>query len=162
MKSMKFPEALMDEASTLKMLTIIFPCTIKKVKPNHFKSERNLLIQIFRENCNLKRSKFFMDPLIKFLWNNIFMLEAPDIVHNHLRAIRSDPSYGEDPTRKLVQCFNHLNETFGAKFTPLTQPLNHMNVLVFSDKEYLEYLQENGKFNKKQRTDVEARIKELE
>ena len=102
MKSMQFPEALMDEASTLKMLTIIFPCTIKKVKPNHFKCERNLLIQIFRENCNLKRSKFFMDPLIKFLWNNIFMVEAPDIVHNHLRAIRSDPSYGEDPTRKLV------------------------------------------------------------
>ena len=102
MKSMQFPETLMDEVSTLKMLTIIFPCTIKKVKPNHFKSERNLLIQIFRENCNSKRSKFFMDPLIKFLWNNVFMVEASDIVHKHLRAIRSDPSYGEDPTRKLV------------------------------------------------------------
>ena len=55
MKSLKVPDALMDEASMLKILTIIFPCTIKKVKPNQYVRERTLLIQIFRENCNVKR-----------------------------------------------------------------------------------------------------------
>ena len=55
MKSLGVPDALMDEASMLKILTIIFPCTIKKVKPNQYVRERTLLIQIFRENCNVKR-----------------------------------------------------------------------------------------------------------
>ena len=55
MKSLGIPDALMDEASMLKILTIIFPCTIKKVKPNQYVRERTLLIQIFRENCNVKR-----------------------------------------------------------------------------------------------------------
>ena len=40
MRSMHLPEALMDEINTLKVLTIIFPCTVKRVKPNQHLQER--------------------------------------------------------------------------------------------------------------------------
>ena len=77
------------------------------------------------------------------------MVEAPEIVHNHLRSIRSDSNYGLDSTRKLVQCFSNLTQTHGICFTTLSYPLDHLKVKVFTDKEFLDHLRENGKFNKK-------------
>ena len=71
--TLSLPEALVDEENVLKLLTIIFPCTIKKVDPENRKEERAFFLKIFRENSAIMRSKFFSDPLVKYLWEQIFI-----------------------------------------------------------------------------------------
>ena len=73
MDEIKLPHDLKDLDNTLKLLTIIFPSTMKKIRPSDLIDERKDLVEIFRENCSNKRLKFFQDPLVKFLWNQVFM-----------------------------------------------------------------------------------------
>ena len=62
------PGSMLDQENVLKVLTIVFTCTATKVKPNDYKAERKLLLDVFKENNSTARVKFFSDPLIKHLW----------------------------------------------------------------------------------------------
>ena len=63
------PDELMTDANVVKMLTLIFPCTTRRPLPNLTERvDRILFAQVFRENNNNVRTKFFSDSLIKYLW----------------------------------------------------------------------------------------------
>ena len=55
MNDLKMPQELMDEDNTLKLLTILFPCSLKKIQPKQLVKVRELFSNIFRENCAQKR-----------------------------------------------------------------------------------------------------------
>ena len=52
MDNIQLPHNLKDQENTLKLLTIILPCTIKKIRPLDLVDQRNELVAIFRENCS--------------------------------------------------------------------------------------------------------------
>ena len=104
MNDLKLPQELIDEENTLKLLTMLFPCSIKKIRPTECIEVREMLLSTFRENCAKKRENFFSDPLVRYLWNNIFMHEVPEVLSNHTRWIKSDPKYGDVAIQKFVMC----------------------------------------------------------
>ena len=55
MNDLKMPQELMDQDNTLKLLTILFPCSLKKIQPKQLVKVRELFSNIFRENCAQKR-----------------------------------------------------------------------------------------------------------
>ena len=69
-----------------------------------------MLIDTFRENCAKKRIDFFKDPLVKYLWNKIFMQEKPEVFLDHLRWMRSDPKYGDIAISKFVLSLRMLED----------------------------------------------------
>ena len=110
MEDINLPHDLKDQDNILKLLTIIFPCTIKKIRPFDLVDQRKELIAIFRENCSKKRLNFFQDPLVMYLWNQVFMKERPDIFENHMRKIKSDSKYGDIAIDKFVTSLRALEE----------------------------------------------------
>ena len=64
-KELNLPTALLDQQCVALMLTLIFPCTIKKPLPNLTGVlDRVCFVKVFRENNNATRTKFFSDPLV--------------------------------------------------------------------------------------------------
>ena len=67
-KDLVLPDALQDNDSTIKMVTLLFPCTIRKLFdiPLQQMDERTrtFFVQVFKENSVVQRRKFFSDPLI--------------------------------------------------------------------------------------------------
>ena len=47
---LSLPSQFINAVDILKMLTLLFPCSIKKVFPNHYKIERLFLVRVFKEN----------------------------------------------------------------------------------------------------------------
>ena len=103
MKVLEIPKELRDQENLLKLLTIVFPCTVKHVEPKLHRNERLKLISIFRENCAKKRQEFFKEPLIQYLWSKVFMEANPDIVNVHLRRIKSERDDGDIAVTKLIK-----------------------------------------------------------
>ena len=103
MDVLDIPKELRDQENVLKLLTIVFPCTVKHVEPKMYRNERLKLISIFRENCAKKRQEFFKEPLIQFLWTKVFMEANPDIVNMHLRRIKSERADGDVAVSKLIK-----------------------------------------------------------
>ena len=103
METLEIPKELKDQEHVLKLLTIVFPCTVKHVEPKLYRAERLKLISIFRENCAKKRQEFFGEPLIQYLWTKVFMEANPDIVNVHLRRIKSERADGEVAVAKLIK-----------------------------------------------------------
>ena len=98
------PESLLSDANIVKMLTLIFPCTPRRSLPNLTESvDRILFAQVFRENNNNVRTKFFSDPLIKHLWSQIFITTNPEITVAHLRRLRSQEKDGEAKYDRLMR-----------------------------------------------------------
>ena len=160
MTDLNLPKELLDHDNTLKLLTILFPCSIKKILPTECIEARELLLSTFRENCAKKREDFFSDPLVKYLWNNIFIQEQPEIFQSHLRWILSDSKYGEIAIAKFVMCLRKL-EACLAKFTPDGSLVEINSIKKFEQAEMHDYLVKNGKFNKKNRTQIKNQIKNL-
>ena len=99
----------MTDANIIKMLTLIFPCTTRRPLPNLTERvDRILFAQVFRENNNKVRTRFFSDLLIKYLWSKIFIITNPEIVVSHLRRLRSQESCGEAKYDRLVRDLMHL------------------------------------------------------
>ena len=87
---LELPVALQDHENVVKMLTLLFPCSVRHPIPNLMsKVDRVLFTSAFRENNNKMRYKFFSDPLIKHLWSKIFIKDNPEIIVAHLRRVRS-------------------------------------------------------------------------
>lgn len=103
MEVLEIPKELRDQENVLKLLTIVFPCTVKHVEPKVYRNERLKLISIFRENCAKKRLEFFREPLIQHLWSKVFMEANPDIINVHLRRIKSERADGDVAMAKLIK-----------------------------------------------------------
>ena len=88
------PNELLGTENFLKMLTIIFPQSVKKVLPDLYPAERRFLVNIFRENNSQSRKKYFSDPLVKYLWTHFFIREAPEICVTYLRLVKSQTENG--------------------------------------------------------------------
>ena len=97
---LSLPNVLLNEEDLLKMVTILFPCSIKKVTPDEYKHERIFFVKAFGENSALIREQFFSNPLVKYLWVNHFMKEGSNIILTYLRSIRND--HGEYKFQKFL------------------------------------------------------------
>ena len=109
-----------------------------------------MLLSTFRENCAKKREDFFSDPLVRYLWNNIFMHEVPEVLSNHTRWIKSDPKYGDIAIQKFVICLKQL-EKCNIRFSHDGSSVDVNSIELFSQTEVHNYLVNNGKFNKRNR-----------
>ena len=103
---------------------------------------------MFKENCASRRLRFFKDPLVKFLWNNVFMQHKPHLLTSHLRWIKSDPDNGDIALLKFVSCLKVLEEC-QIRFTIDGTKLESDSIESFSQAEKHDYLIQNGKFNKR-------------
>ena len=160
MDMINVPNDLKDEHNALKLLTIIFPQTLRKIRPFEYAEEREDLNEVFKENCASRRLRFFKDPLVKFLWNNVFMQHKPHLLTSHLRWIKSDPDNGDIALLKFVSCLKVLEEC-QIRFTIDGTKLESDSIESFSQAEKHDYLIQNGKFNKRQTVKVQNNIADL-
>ena len=131
------PEPLMCDANIVKMLTLIFPCTTRRPLPNLTERvDRILFAQVFRENNNNVRTKFFSDPLIKHLWSKIFIATNPEISVSHLRRLRSQEKDGEAKYDRLMRDMMQMEVHLHYKILP-DEAKNSKNVGVFTEEEKL-------------------------
>ena len=142
------PESLLDHENVLKMVTILFPCTTKGILPDYCKAKREQLVQTFRENSQKSRTFIFSEPLVKYLWSNVFIKNAPEIVVDHLRWIHSQPCHGAVKFDRVFKDMKQLEITCNFKMLP-DSARSPDGTKVFSKKEQFEYLLENGKHNKR-------------
>ena len=146
LECIKVPNSLLDKDSVTKMLIILFPCIIKRPA---FKAMKNSpMFLIFKENNYTLRTKFFSDPLIKFLWKNFFIKKHEHIIITHLRRIRSHDIVGETKYERFVKDLS-INEA-KHKITLLPDSIKDATkVSIFTEEEAFADLVENGKFNKR-------------
>ena len=144
--------ALMDHESVVKMLTVLFPCTLRKPLPNSndlmTPVTRFHLAQVFRENNQELRQKFFKEPLIKHLWSKIFIKECSETCVAHLRRIRSDSKNGETKYNRIWSDMKQVEHKFNFQMLPdLAKTYENTKIFSFEEKEADTY--ENAKYNKK-------------
>ena len=73
---------------------------------------------------------FFSDPLIKYIWANVFIRETTDICLGYLRKIRSHPDQGKEFVDRLV---GDMIETEAAcNLTMLPDAAKYTDIQVFS------------------------------
>lgn len=143
------PAVLLDREHVVKMLTILFPCSTRKpLGDEEFTDTRHFFAEVFRENNVAIRNKFYSDPLVKYLWQHIFLEECKDICINHVRRIRSQEEQGEDKYKRFLADIGQIEQTLNFKMLPEETKVEK-NVTVFSKEEELNDLMENGKYNKK-------------
>lgn len=94
--------SLLDIESIVKMITILFPCSLRKEMPVDTEP-RGHLAQVFRENNQRLRQQFFGEPLVKHLWSNIFIEEGSEIIMDHMRRVRSSEEQGEEKYYKICR-----------------------------------------------------------
>ena len=95
-KDLALSNQLLSPENNVKMLTLLFPCSIKSHKEHdEFSYTRLLFTRIFKENSSSLRNTFFCDPLIKHLWGTIYVKECAEVFTNHLKKIRGQPNEGE-------------------------------------------------------------------
>lgn len=158
MKSLNLPESLLDRENTVKMLTILFPCSTRKpLGDEEFRDVRHFFAEVFRENNVAIRNKFYSDPLIKHMWEHIFLVECESMCINHLRRIRSQEEQGEDKYKRFLSDIGQIELALRLKMLP-DAARKEENTKVFSKEEELEDLMENGKYNKKQMRAVQEDI----
>ena len=150
MEKLEIPESLLCREHVVKMLTILFPCSTRKpLGDEEHKETRHFFAEVFRENNVAIRNKFYSDPLIKYLWEHIFLTECKDICINHIRRIRSQEEQGEDKFKRFLADLAQIEQTLNFKMIPDEARLDQ-NTQVFSKEEELNDLMLNGKYNKKQ------------
>ena len=80
--------------------------------------KRTLFVQVFRENNGAVRTKFFSDPVVKYVWDNIFVTQSEDIIISHLRRIRSHPDFGEQKYIRLLKDMNDNEVNYNFRMLP--------------------------------------------
>ena len=156
---LKLPEELLDEESIIKILTILFPCSIRKnFGSSNLLQTKQLFIKVFKENNVKIRNTFFSDPLVKYLWSKIFIVDSPDICISHLRRIRSHALHGEAKYDRLIKDMAQNENIYNFKLLP-DEAREQKNNKIFSQHEEYADLLQNGKYNKKQAKTVRQNIK---
>lgn len=104
MKMIKLPPKFLSHKYFAMMTLLLFPTMNsksgfdRKYLPEVTQYLDEILIcsyDIFKENNIRKRHQFFAEPLIQFLWSELFTKSKPEIIINHLRRVRSHPLNGE-------------------------------------------------------------------
>ena len=78
--------------------------------------------------------KFFQEPLIKYLWSNIFILVCPEVSVSHLRRIRSEQENGEMKFDRFWSDVRKLEIKLNVKLLPEISR-HYNNTVVFSKQE---------------------------
>ena len=121
-KDLALPDALQDNDSVAKMLTLLFPCTIRKslaILPHQMDDQkRAFFVQVFKENSVTLRNQLFSDPLIQYLWSKIFIVESPETCITHLRRIRSSPEHGEMKYERVLKDMQNVEVEHNFKMLP--------------------------------------------
>ena len=73
---------------------------------------------MFRDNNEQIRRKFFTDPLIKYVWSKIYIVQNPEVMVTHLRQLRSEGAQGEAKYSKLTKHILHLEVELNFKILP--------------------------------------------
>ena len=73
---------------------------------------------IYKENNIKKRLKFFNTPLIKWLWELVFIRKKSEVLIMHLRRVRSYPFEGEERFRTLVLDMRYCEKQCGIVLLP--------------------------------------------
>ena len=144
----------------LKLLTIIFPCTLKRLQPQQNREERLKLINIFTENNQRSRKDFFDDPMIQFLWSNVFIKENPDLVTSQLKSLKSEQDLGAIKVERFIISIQQLEEQHQIRFLPLGA--NAEKIEQFAPEEEYQFLLKNGKYNKRNRMKINSEIRQLD
>ena len=110
MEKLEVPQELREYDHILKMLTIVFPCTSKTIRVDDYKNDRAIMVAVFRENTSKKRRAFFSEPLVKYLWQKIFMPAHPNLVKNHLRRIKSEAADGNVAVARFLESVQKLEQ----------------------------------------------------
>ena len=74
---------------------------------------------------------FFSDPLVKYIWSNVFINKTSNICLGYLRKLRSQPDQGKEYVDKLVQDMIEIEITCDLKMLPDTAKYTD-NIQVFS------------------------------
>ena len=156
MVKLELPPKFMTHKCLAMMILMLFPTIRKKESGRRLfceelevflKEIRIPCYEVFKENNIKKRSLFFREPLIKWLWNK-FTDMCPDITINHLRRTRSHPLDGEYRYQRLVKDMLEMEQTFDVKIIP--QEAREKDILnQFTPEEAEKDLQQTYKFNKR-------------
>lgn len=121
------PDELMDLKGLHEMMLLLYPALhIKIVTKDRNYSELMLyydlivvsFYEIFKNNNIVMREIFFTNPLIKWLWEFVFIKMKPMLLVNHLRRIRSYPFEGEARFRSLLIDLKSLESSFTIRLLP--------------------------------------------
>ena len=140
MDQLQIPQELRCYDNVLKLLTIIFPCTVKQIDMTNCRIERLKFVAVFRENSSKRRRDFFSDPLVKFLWQTVFMPANPYLVKDHLRRIKSEASDGDVAVVRFLESVQQMERELDFKFVPDHIKLDYNEIAAFSKEEAYEYL----------------------
>ena len=75
-------------------------------------------MNVFKENSIFLRNSFFSDTLVKYLWSQIFIVEAPETTIAHLRRIRSIEDHGEIKYERMFSDMLQLEVSCNCKILP--------------------------------------------
>ena len=160
-EDLHLPESLRDIESIIKMVTLLFPCSTRKQLPllpelTH-PAQRLHFAQVFRENNLEIRHKFFQEPLIQYLWSEIFIKVCPEVSVAHLRRIRSHSENGDLKFNRFMTDVKKMEVKVNVKILP-DICRDEKSTTVFSEKEKIDDLFDNAKYNKKHMQKVNGAI----
>ena len=155
LEHLKVPKNFLDKESVDKMMIILYPCIIKR--PEYSLMRKSPMFLIFKENNQTLRNLFFSDPLIKFLWRDVFIKKAEDILVGHLRRIRSHAVVGQTKYERFIKDLTINESRHGITLLPESIK-DASKVSIFTEGEALIDLVENGKFNKRQAKKIKYEI----
>ena len=113
------PEALLDERTVVKTLTIIFPCSTRlKLPGENYTEDRTFLTNAFRNNNFRVRNKFFSEPIVRYLWGTIFVEEEPQTCIQHLKRTRSSEQDGEAKYQRFLTDLREIEVAYMFKILP--------------------------------------------
>ena len=131
------------------MMTLLFPQSKNKNgQLDEYKEAVSFFRHIFQDNNTQLRTKFFRDPLIKYLWGTIFITECKEVCKSYLRKVRSQTDQGETKFMRLFKLMLQLEEQFKFKLLPECAR-NPYTLKVMDREEELEYYTKNAKYHKR-------------
>lgn len=138
-------------------MLLLFPSVAKQKKEKMiFQDDMQIYLrdvrlgcyEVFQENNVKKRTAFFSEPLIKYLWT-LFSAFKPEFIMHHLKKTRSQPNQGELRYRVLIADIHSFESKFNFKIIP--DVARNDSAITFLTKEELEIdIEANGKFNRHQ------------
>ena len=113
------PSELLTDDNVIKLMTLLFPCSIRQpIQGINLCLERTLFVNVFRESIPEMRNEFFRQPLVKYLWQDIFIKEYGNEITSYFRLVRSNKDRGELKFIRMMQEFHALEKALNVKMLP--------------------------------------------
>ena len=126
MNILELPTVFMDIRSFCMVMLILFPTIAKKQRGSrqyvnelelYFAEIRLSCYEVFRENNVKKRTAFFSEPLVTYLWK-LFIVYKPEVIIHQLRRTRSYPYEGEMRYETLMADIECMEYRYNIKILP--------------------------------------------